>query len=132
MNLLALIIFSLLYANFLRWFDWLLITIICGLLISFAIFLLNPDVTAYVGFSGLIHSLFFYIALIFIRKKYREGWIIFALLGGKLIWEQFVGALPGSELTAGGPVLVDAHLYGAVSGILLASIVSWYTASSTK
>ena len=37
---------------------------------------------------------------------------------GKIVWEQVVGPMPFSESTSGGPVLVDAHLYGAVGGLL--------------
>jgi hypothetical protein len=39
---------------------------------------------------------------------------------GKLAWEQFSGPLPGSEGTAGGPVIVDSHLFGALGGALTA------------
>ena len=41
----------------------------------------------------------------------------------KLIYEQFAGPLPGSEDTAGGTVIVDAHLYGAVSGAVVGAMM---------
>jgi len=40
------------------------------------------------------------------------------LLGLKLAWEQLAGPLPGSEALSGGPVVVDAHLYGTSAGLL--------------
>jgi hypothetical protein len=42
---------------------------------------------------------------------------------GKLVYEQSAGALP---LTAGGEVIVDAHLYGAASGALAALLLRWW------
>jgi len=45
--------------------------------------------------------------------------ILLVLVVGKLVWEQLTGALPGSESIAGGEVLVDAHLYGAIGGAVI-------------
>jgi len=42
------------------------------------------------------------------------------MLLAKLAYEQLYGALPGSAATAGGPVIVDAHLYGSIAGIIAA------------
>ena len=39
-------------------------------------------------------------------------------IGSKLIWEQLAGPIPFSESTSGGPVLVEAHLYGTIGGLL--------------
>ena len=36
----------------------------------------------------------------------------------KLAWEQVAGPLPFSEATAGGGVVIAAHLYGAVGGLV--------------
>ena len=38
----------------------------------------------------------------------------------KLGWEQIYGAVPGSEAAAGGAVIVNSHLYGAIAGALIA------------
>ena len=45
-------------------------------------------------------------------------------VAGKLLWEQTVGPLPGSESSAGGTVIVNAHLYGAVGGVL-GALIPW-------
>ncbi len=50
-----------------------------------------------------------------LRRREPDGWILVLFLIGKLVYEQAQGALP---LTAGGAVIVDAHLYGAVGGAL--------------
>lgn len=45
--------------------------------------------------------------------------LLLLIIIAKLTWEQIAGPLPGSEATAGGNVIVDAHLYGAVAGYLI-------------
>jgi hypothetical protein len=46
------------------------------------------------------------------------GYILLLGIGSKLIWEQLAGPIPFSESTSGGTVLVDAHLYGSIGGLL--------------
>jgi membrane associated rhomboid family serine protease len=57
-------------------------------------------------------------------QRDREAVVLSILVIAKLVWEQAVGPLPGSESTAGGAVIVDAHLYGAVGG-LLGALILW-------
>jgi len=83
------------------------------------IHLLNPEVQRYVGLSGVLHGLFVTGALSETACDRRWGLGLLAAVGAKLAYEQLFGPLPGSEAGAGGPVLVDAHLYGALGGIPL-------------
>ena len=46
-----------------------------------------------------------------LRRRDLDGWILAAVLVGKLLYEHAVGPLPFSG-SAG--VVVDAHLYGAL------------------
>jgi hypothetical protein len=50
--------------------------------------------------------------------------VLVTVLIGKLLWEFFNGPLPGSEDMAGGRVLTEAHLLGAVGGISV-WLVEW-------
>src|SRR5665213_2032294 len=59
-----------------------------------------------------------------LRRREPDGWILALFLVGKLVYEQAQGALP---LTAGGAVIVDAHLYGAVSGALAVLLLRPFT-----
>jgi len=79
---------------------------------------LNPWLDWYVGLSGLLHGLLAGGLVAALGKRDREAAVIAAFVVAKLAWEQVAGPLPGSESTAGGTVIVDAHLYGAVGGIL--------------
>ena len=52
-----------------------------------------------------------------LRRGDLDGWILALFILAKLAYEQFAGALP----LAGSPdTVVDAHLYGAIGGLVLA------------
>jgi len=55
-----------------------------------------------------------------LARREAGGALGLALLAGKLAWEQWHGAMPGSEAIIGGSTVVNAHLYGAVGGLLAA------------
>ncbi|MGB5492555.1 MAG: rhombosortase [Woeseiaceae bacterium] len=102
---------------------WLLIVIACLLGMDLGFWFLKPEISWYVGLSGLLHGLLAAGLAEKLRQPETETFILAALLLGKLAFEQLSGPLPGSEGTAGGPVVVDAHLFGAVSGALAAILL---------
>ena len=97
---------------------WLLTSLVIVVSIDAAFWTLNQELYWYVGMSGLLHGLL--VAGIAARwpRIDAEAVVLAGLVVLKLGWEQWHGALPGSEVTSGGPVVVDAHLYGAIGGIL--------------
>ena len=97
---------------------WLLIAAIAIATIDVCFWFLNPDLAWYVGLSGLLHALL--VAGILARSDEinAETVILGVMVVAKLAWEQIQGPLPGSEMSSGGPVIVDAHLYGAAGGVL--------------
>ena len=98
--------------------SWALIVGITLATMDAGFWFLNPELYWYVGMSGLLHGLL--AAGIVARWKNfdAETAILLLLLVAKISWEQFSGPVPGSESTSGGPVVVDAHLYGALGGVL--------------
>lgn len=80
--------------------------------------LLDNQLQRYVGFSGVLHGLFIIGARWEMQRYKTSGLVLMIVIIGKLVWEQMVGALPGSESIAGGHVAVNAHLYGAIGGAL--------------
>ena len=109
--------------------QWLLIavTVIAGIDLGF--WYLQPQLMWYVGLSGLLHGLLAAGVVSGIRKRQVEAWIIASFLVTKLAYEQLLGPLPGSEGTAGGAVVVVAHLYGAISGALIGTGLCFRKAS---
>ena len=86
--------------------------------INICFWVLDPGLVWYVGLSGLLHGLLSAGIVTKLRPPDGETLLLAALLSGKLAWEQFSGPLPGSEVTSGGPVVVNAHLYGALGGVI--------------
>ena len=54
-----------------------------------------------------------------LKTRRWDAWILLMLVIIKLAYEQLWGPMPGSESTAGGKVVVDAHLYGAIFGFVM-------------
>ena len=96
--------------------QWLLLTILSSLVVGVGLWLFNPEIRGYVGFSGTLHGLMMAGVLADLRSYPKSAGMLLLLVTGKLVWEQIGGALPGSESVAGGLVVVDAHLYGAIAG----------------
>ena len=86
--------------------------------IDLGLLVLQPHIEWYVGLSGVLHGLIAGAAVL--TRRRWEGRILLALLVVKLGWEQRFGALPSTAEIAGGPVIVDAHLYGAIGGLITA------------
>ena len=101
--------------------QWLYITGISIATIDAGFWFLYPELGWYVGLSGLLHGLLAAGLLRGLLARDRESLILAAFVVAKLAWEQFGGPLPGSEATSGGTVIVDAHLYGAVGGLVAAA-----------
>lgn len=97
---------------------WLLIIFVTLATIDIGFWVLNPELYWYVGLSGLLHGLLVAGIAVRFRPPNAETIILAVFLIAKLAWEQFSGPVPGSEITSGGPVVVDAHLYGALGGVL--------------
>lgn len=78
----------------------------------------------YVGMSGLLHGFFAAGAWDEVWRGVRGGtWLLLGLLA-KLGYEQFFGALPMTAASSDGPVWVNAHLYGAIGGLVAAAILN--------
>ncbi|MEK8089374.1 rhombosortase [Thermithiobacillus plumbiphilus] len=101
--------------------QWLLILVLIFLGISLGLLVLYPQVQWYVGLSGSLHGLFVAGALAQWRRGNWLGPVLLAGLALKLVREQWMGPLAGSIALTGGPVLTQAHLLGAIAGLLVAA-----------
>lgn len=95
-------------------------------LLSLIFYLYLPQLEAYAGLSGVLHGLYAATAILMLawRSERLYALLVLLLLMLKLAWEQQHGALQTEQLI-GYPVLVDAHLYGAILGVI-AGFVSVY------
>lgn len=117
LNMAGLFMVWLFFRHYQRQVDWLLAIVLIALMCSAGLYA-DGQLASYVGFSGVLHGLFLLGALYERRRYPLSGLVLLGLLLGKLIWEQWQGALPGSEALSGGRVAVNAHLYGALAGLL--------------
>ncbi len=99
--------------------QWLAVIIVSACVINIGLWWWLPEIRTYVGLSGVLHGLFLYGALREIRFYPVSGYVLTTALIAKLVWEFFNGALPGSEEMTGGRVLTEAHLLGAIGGVLV-------------
>ena len=128
MNLAGLaLVVLLVWQHFSVW-QWLCIILVSSLVVGLGLWFFNPEVEAYVGFSGTLHGLIIAGTLADLRHYPRSAGVLLVLVCAKLLWEQITGPLPGSESVAGGQVLVDAHLYGAIGGAIVAPLILWRSA----
>jgi rhomboid family GlyGly-CTERM serine protease len=101
---------------------WLLIIGLSVIGVDAGLWLLSSTTDWYVGSSGVLHGALAAGICAHLRRREPDGWVLALFLIAKLVYEQSQGALP---LTAGGAVIVDAHLYGAASGALAALLLRW-------
>ncbi len=99
---------------------WFAALLWCSLATALALLWLSPELAWYGGFSGVLHGMFvFGAAMALIEDHDGLAGFVLLLLAAKVLWEQWFG---GSDaLTAqliGAAVVVDAHFYGALAGLL--------------
>lgn len=107
------------------WRAWLLVALFSVLAIDVGFVFYEPQLLWYVGLSGVLHGALAAGAIAWWRHESRLlALVLSAIFVGKLAWEQWHGALP---LSGSLPVVVDAHLYGALGGAL-AGFILWLQA----
>jgi rhomboid family GlyGly-CTERM serine protease len=110
----GLVLLWVLYARALAPWQWLAALAVSLLAIDAGLWWLSPGVAWYVGISGLLHGGWAAGALGSWRRERGHALASLALLAGKLAAEQWQG---GGVAGSGLPVVVAAHLYGAVGGL---------------
>jgi uncharacterized membrane protein (DUF4010 family) len=96
--------------------------------IDLGLWFVNVDLQWYVGASGLLHTA---MAAGIVRRMIARdvvAWVLGVVGVGKLLYEHFSGAMPFTP--SGALVVTDAHLYGAVAGVLCGVLLSSRTQSS--
>lgn len=123
LNLAGLALIAWVFAPGLAALQWLWLLFVSVFAIDLGFWLLEPQLEWYVGLSGVLHGLLLGAALLDDGLERRMRWFLVAVVVAKLLWEQWAGALPFTAEAAGGPVVVAAHWYGGIGGVMAA--VSW-------
>jgi len=95
--------------------QWLVVLLASVFAIDAGLVFFQPQLNWYVGLSGVLHGTLAAGAVAWWRhERWPLALMLSVGLAGKLAWEQWHGALP---LSGDLPVIVDAHLYGALGGL---------------
>ncbi|MEM8817572.1 MAG: rhombosortase [Pseudomonadota bacterium] len=101
---------------------WLLLSLLVVAAIDAGLWWFSPELSWYVGLSGLLHGWLAAGVCGLARRRRDDAALLGVMLAVKLGFEQWQGPLPGSAVAAGGPVIIDAHLYGAIGGVLAGAL----------
>jgi len=104
--------------------NWLLVTVLVVAGVDAGLWFLEPQLVWYVGLSGVLHGLLAAGIVGGFRPGRTDLLILGLLVAAKLVYEQLVGPLQGSEQSSGGAVIVASHLYGAITGIIAAMLIT--------
>jgi len=116
LNMAGLMLVAVFFSPYYRFSEWLILLLLSSLFVGGGLYWFNPELIWYVGLSGVLHGLFIAGGWQEYKRYGKSGALLLLLIVGKLLWEQIMGAMPGSEAVSGGRVMVDAHLYGALAG----------------
>jgi rhomboid family GlyGly-CTERM serine protease len=119
LNSLGLVLMWALFARDYKPRQWVAIVLGAVAAIDAGLWLRDSTVSWYVGSSGALHGVMAAGTLAHLRRRDLDGWILAAFMLAKLGYEQSTGALPFADSGAG--VVVDAHLYGALGGLVMAA-----------
>lgn len=99
---------------------WLTGLVVCMLAVSLGLHILSTDIEWSAGISGALHGLLVIGGLDLYRRRDWVGPVLLALCIAKVTAEQFIGDGSPTEALIGAPVVVDAHLWGALGGVVFA------------
>ena len=83
---------------------------------------LSPSTHLYVGLSGILHGIIIVGAVIDVTKKYYSGYILMIGTVIKVINEQLFNSPVEISQLIEAKVLTEAHLYGLVTGLIIAPL----------
>ena len=119
LNLMGVVLMWAIFARDLSPRQWLIVTAVILLTIDAGLWFRDTGVDWYVGASGALHGFMAAGTYVHVRRGDLDGWILVLFIVLKLGYEQFHGQLPFAE--SGMPVVLNAHLYGAIGGVLAAA-----------
>lgn len=129
LNMLGVSLTLMLFEQLLSIGQWIVVMVGSALAISLMIYLYLPQVTGYVGLSGVIHTLYVVgVMQLLMQPKERYFAVGLAcLVTLKLLTENRGQGISVTADLIGGHVLFQAHLYGAWVGLFWGSVLSLFS-----
>ncbi len=120
LNALGVVLMWALFARDYSPLRWAAIYLSAAASVSAGLWFFSPEVEWYVGSSGALHGVMTAGTLAHLVRRDLDGWILAAFIVGKLSYEQMAGQMP---FAGASNTIVDAHLYGAIGGLLCALVL---------
>jgi rhomboid family GlyGly-CTERM serine protease len=122
LNLAALFMLWALHGRFYNIRNYTILFLWCSITTSVGIYYFDPTLIQYVGLSGVLHGVFVFGALMDINAKDKTGYLLFLGVWLKIAHEQFYGASNDVSNLIEASVAVNAHLWGALGGLVFSII----------
>ncbi len=122
LNLAALTLLWALHGQFYNLKNYSCVFLSCAVSTSLGIYFFNPALLQYVGLSGVLHGIFIFGALMDIFNNDKTGYLLFIGVWLKIAHEQLYGASADVSSLIEANVAVDAHLWGAIGGLLFSIV----------
>jgi rhomboid family GlyGly-CTERM serine protease len=118
LNAAAVVMLWALHGQFYTIKSYLVVFLISAIVCSIGIHWFSPNIGQYVGLSGVLHGLFIWGAIEDIKAKERTGYLLLLGVILKITHEQYYGASKDVADLIGANVAINAHLWGAIGGVL--------------
>jgi len=120
LNLSAMCLLWFIHGHFYNLKNYSMLLLFTALCTSLALLYLSPDIIQYVGLSGVLHGVFVWGAVMDIYEKEKTGYLLFVGVWLKIAHEQIYGASEEVSSLINASVAIDAHLWGAIFGLVFA------------
>lgn len=119
LNSSAVILLWALHGQYYNLLNYSTVFVFSAITTSFGIYIYSPEITQYVGLSGVLHGLFIWGAIKDIQHNDKTGYILLIAVVGKVIHEQISGASESIATLISATVAIDAHLWGMIGGAVI-------------
>ena len=131
LNAAAVVMLWALHGHFYTIKSYLIVFMVSAIICSIGIHWFSLDIEQYVGLSGVLHGIFIWGAIEDIKAKERTGYLLLLGVILKIAHEQYYGASEDVSDLIGANVAINAHLWGAIGGVIAVIILIIIT-SPTK
>jgi rhomboid family GlyGly-CTERM serine protease len=127
LNLGGLLLTWLLFFEYFKWHRILFVVLVCTIGLSVLLLVTGnlENIAWYAGLSGTLHGIFAFALLLDISTKRKSTYILIALGLSKLLYEQLGGSTLQTASLIGANVAINAHLWGAVLGVVAGLTVKY-------
>jgi rhomboid family GlyGly-CTERM serine protease len=123
LNAAAVVMLWALHGHFYTIKSYLIVFMVSAIICSIGIHWFSPDIEQYVGLSGVLHGIFIWGAIEDIKAKERTGYLLLVGVILKIAHEQYYGASEDVASLIGASVAINAHLWGAIGGVIAVMIL---------